>query len=58
MSRAATMPNRELLEDALRAPRRFSAQRIWYRDQYLRGVQRPVDVRECFRAALVRARRG
>ena len=56
MSRAARLPNRELLEDALREPRRVSGARIWYRDQHLRDGERAVDVRECFRAALIRAR--
>jgi len=57
MSRAAVLPNRELLDDALRAPRPSSGGRIWYRDQHMRGADRAVDVRECFRAALIQARR-
>ena len=57
MSQAAPLPNRELLEDALRVPRPFSGERIWHRDQHMRGAERAVDVRECFRAALIRARR-
>jgi hypothetical protein len=56
MSRRALLPNRELLEDALREPRAFYGARIWYRDQHLRGAERGVDVRECFRAAFIRAR--
>ena len=57
MSRAAPLPNRELLDDVLRAPRPVPGGRIWNRDQHLRGAERAVDVRECFRAALLRARR-
>jgi hypothetical protein len=57
VSQPALLPNRDLLEDALRAPRQFPGQRIWYRDQHLRGKERAVDLRACFRAALIRARR-
>jgi hypothetical protein len=56
MSTPMPMPNMDLLLDALRAPRPASGERIWYRDQHLRGDERAVDVRQCFRTALIRAR--
>jgi hypothetical protein len=46
----------DLLMDALRTPRPFSGDRIWYRDQHMRGSELGMDVRERFRAALIRAR--
>ena len=57
MRTSPLLPNMDLLMDALRPPRQASGQRIWYRDQHMRGADRAVDVRECFRAALIRARR-
>jgi hypothetical protein len=56
MNPSPLMPNMDLLMDALRAPRPASGERIWYRDQHMRGAERSVDVRQCFRAALIRAR--
>ncbi len=56
MKSSALLPNMDLLMDALRRSRPSAGVRIWYRDQHLRGDERAVDVRQCFRAALIRAR--
>ena len=57
MKTSALAPNMDLLLDALRpCTASTTVPRMWYRDQHLQGGWRGAEVRDRFRAELIRAR--